>query len=131
MGVGLEARVPFLDHRVVEFAWQIPLSMKIRNSQGKWLLRQLLHRYVPKALVERPKMGFGVPIDGWLRGPLREWADTLLDEKQLKDQAIFDPNPIRAIWAEHLSGRQDWHYYLWDILMFQSWLEHQKSNGVM
>jgi asparagine synthase (glutamine-hydrolysing) len=131
MGVGLEARVPFLDHRVVEFAWQIPLSMKIRNGQGKWLLRQLLHRYVPKALVERPKMGFGVPIDGWLRGPLREWADTLLDEKQLKDQAIFDPNPIRAIWAEHLSGRQDWHYYLWDILMFQSWLEHQKSNGVM
>ena len=87
--------------------------MKIRNGQGKWLLRQLLHRYVPKALVERPKMGFGVPIDGWLRGPLREWADTLLDEKQLKDQAIFDPNPIRAIWAEHLSGRQDWHYYLW------------------
>jgi len=131
MGVSLEARVPFLDHRLVEFAWQIPLSMKVRNGQGKWLLRQLLHRYVPKALVERPKMGFGVPIDVWLRGPLREWADTLLDEKHLKDQAIFDPNPIRTMWAEHLSGRQDCQYYLWDILMFQSWLEHENSNGVM
>jgi asparagine synthase (glutamine-hydrolysing) len=124
MGVSLEGRVPFVDdYRVVEFAWRLPLRLKIRKGQGKWILRQVLYRYVPKELVERPKRGFSVPIDAWLRGPLREWAASLLDPARLRQEGFFDPRPIQVKWEQHQNGSRNWRYDLWDVLMFQAWLE--------
>lgn len=121
MSVSLETRVPFLDPDVIAFAWRVPMEMKIKNGQGKWLLRQLLARHIPESLFNRPKMGFGVPIDSWLRGPLREWAEDLLDEQKLNEQGLLNASFVRQKWQEHLSGRRNWQYQLWNVLMFQAW----------
>jgi asparagine synthase (glutamine-hydrolysing) len=123
MAVSLETRVPFLDRRVLDLAWRLPLDLKLREGQTKWALRQVLLRYVPAALVERPKMGFGLPIGSWLRGPLASWAEHLLDERRLQGQGLLDPVPIRHAWELHRSGRRDLGYELWDVLVLQSWID--------
>ena len=125
MANSLETRVPFLDHRVIQLAWRMPLSMKIRQGEGKWLLKQVLYRHVPKNLIDRPKMGFANPLHEWLRGPLREWAEDLLDAKRLNREGYFNPEPIRRLWDAHLSGKSNEQYALWDVLMFQAWLAEQ------
>jgi asparagine synthase (glutamine-hydrolysing) len=125
MGVSLEGRVPFLDHRVFEFAWSLPLDYKLRDGQTKWPLRQVLYRHVPKELIERPKMGFGIPLHDWLRGPLKGWVEELIDAGRLEKEGYFYSAPVRAMWAEHLSGKRNWAHHLWSVLMFQAWLEQQ------
>lgn len=121
----LETRVPLLDHRVVEFAWTLPLDKKIRHGKGKWILRELLYRHVPKELIERPKKGFSIPLGGWLRGPLRDWAETLLDSTLLEQQGYFNSGAVRRVWAQHIDGQVDRSRKLWSILMFQAWLMEQ------
>ena len=121
MGVSLEARAPLLERQVVEFAWRLPLPLRVTGRQGKWLLRRVLGRYVPSNLVRRPKQGFAIPIDSWLRGPLRDWAESLLDERRLRQEGFLDPGPIRRRWSEHQAGKANWHFSLWGILMFQAW----------
>jgi asparagine synthase (glutamine-hydrolysing) len=123
MAVALEARVPLLDHRVVEFSWRLPRNAKVRNHTTKWILRHMLYRHVPRALIERPKMGFGIPLGEWLRGPLRDWAEALLNEKRLRDAALLDPQVVRRFWQEHLDGSRNWQYLLWDVLMLEAWRE--------
>jgi asparagine synthase (glutamine-hydrolysing) len=127
MAVSLESRVPFLDHRLVEYAWRIPLSLKIDKNIGKIVLRRILHKLVPPALVDRPKQGFGVPIDSWLRGPLREWGEELLDEKRLVEDGYLNAHAVRGKWNEHQSKRRNWQYLLWCALMFQQWLADGKE----
>jgi asparagine synthase (glutamine-hydrolysing) len=128
MSVSLETRVPMLDHRVVEFAWSLPLNMRVRGGEGKWLMKQLLSRYVPRALTDRPKTGFGIPIDTWLRGPLRAWAEELLDESRLRSEGFFNPAPIREKWHAHVDAGRNWAYWLWDVLMFQAWRHDQAQQ---
>jgi len=127
MAVSLEARTPLLDHRVVEHCFRLPRHLKVRNGVSKWLLREVLYRHVPRPLIDRPKMGFGVPIDHWLRGPLRDWAEALLDERRLVAEGFFRPRLIRERWEQHLSGQINWQYQLWCVLMFQGWHEHWAS----
>jgi asparagine synthase (glutamine-hydrolysing) len=130
MSVSLEARVPLLDHRLLELVWRLPPRFRIRDGETKWALRQILYQHVPKPLLDRPKHGFGIPIGPWLRGPLRDWAEGLLEPSRLAGEGYLNPDPIRALWDDHLAGRGAWQFHLWDVLMFQAWLEQEQSLAV-
>jgi asparagine synthase (glutamine-hydrolysing) len=127
MAVSLESRVPLLDHELVAYAWSIPLPLKLHGGRGKFLLRELLCRHVPRELVERPKRGFAVPLAAWLRGPLRDWAEALLDEARLRHEGFLDPAPVAACWRAHLAGRAHLQDDLWNVLSFQAWLESLRT----
>jgi asparagine synthase (glutamine-hydrolysing) len=127
MAVGLEARVPLLDHRIVEFSWRLPSHLKLHAGTGKHVLRQVLYRYVPRQLIERPKTGFGVPIARWLRNELRDWAEGLLSERRIRDDGFLRPSAVKRCWQEHLSGARNRQYQLWNLLMFQAWLDNRRS----
>ncbi len=129
MAVSLEAREPLLDHRLIEFAWKLPLQMKVRNAKGKWLLRKVLYRYVPEELIERPKMGFGVPVGAWIRGPLRDWAESLLDERRMREDGLVDVDRIREMWRAHVTGQTDWSQHIWTVLMFLAWREEWRGSA--
>jgi asparagine synthase (glutamine-hydrolysing) len=128
MGVGLEARVPMLDHRVVEFAWRLPLRMKVRGRENKWILKQVLRKYVPSAMTDRPKSGFGIPVVQWLRGPLRDWAEDLLSEDRLKDEGLLNPRRVREQWSRHCAGVQPGNDSLWQLLAFQAWFSYARPS---
>ena len=125
MASSLETRIPFLDHNLIEYVWRISHSLKFKKGEGKWILKQILNKYVPKHLTDRPKMGFGIPIGAWLRGPLRDWAENLLDQKRLQQEGYFNSKLIRDKWTEHLSCKRDWQYDLWNVLMFQAWIDQK------
>src|SRR4029077_1471601 len=128
VAVGWEGACPYRDPRVVEFAARLPLSMKLRNGGGKWILRRLLDRYVPQELIDRPKKGFSLPIAEWLRGFLREWAEELLGESRMKHDGYFHPKIVRKVWEDHVSGRRDFRHHVWALLMFQAWLDDRDSQ---
>jgi asparagine synthase (glutamine-hydrolysing) len=125
---GLQLRLPLLDQQLVEFAWRIPIDLKLRDGQGKWLLRQVACRYLPRELLERPKMGFSPPIASWLRGPLREWAEELLQPDRLAQQGLLEPQLVRRTWEAHQVGRQDAALPMWSVLMFQAWYDEQQQR---
>ena len=123
MASSLETRVPLLDHKLIEYVWKIPHSLKLRNGDGKWILKQVLNKYVPKYLTDRPKMGFAIPLHSWLRGPLRDWAENLLNEKRLMQEGYFNPELIREKWDQHICNKKNWQHDLWNVLMFQAWID--------
>jgi asparagine synthase (glutamine-hydrolysing) len=125
MSVSLETRAPYLDKNLIEFASTLPMKYKIRDGQSKWILRNLLYNYLPRELVDRPKMGFGVPIDSWLRGPLRPWAESLLNESKMRADGYINYDVVKQKFDEHLSGKRNWQYMLWSVLIFQSWLNKE------